>query len=99
MPPIPPIPPLKPQTPPQPPRELEGDSYIHQHHPANSPSSVGDMEKDREGFKEATPVTTPLRSAGFQGDGFGGSAMGSAAGRDGKDEREKLESPILRKER
>ncbi|MDI1491903.1 MAG: hypothetical protein OHK93_003114 [Ramalina farinacea] len=45
---IPPVPELKSASP-VPPRELEGDTYIHEHHPAHK---VGDSN-DSEGFKEA----------------------------------------------
>lgn len=48
---IPPVPELKSASP-VPPRELEGDTYIHEHHPAHK---VGDSNNnnDSEGFKEA----------------------------------------------
>ncbi|KAL9101692.1 MAG: hypothetical protein Q9163_003078 [Psora crenata] len=86
---LPPIPPLKPRAPPGPPKELEGDTYIHAHHPANSPSANMEMdsERDREGFKEASPQTP------FHGDAFSGSAIGAAARED--TDHEKVESPIL----
>ncbi|KAL9629170.1 MAG: hypothetical protein Q9164_006991, partial [Protoblastenia rupestris] len=37
---MPPVPPLKPQAPPGPPRELEGDTYIHAHHPATAAAEM-----------------------------------------------------------
>ena len=43
---IPPVPELKSASP-VPPRELEGDTYIHEHHPAHK------VDNDSEGFKEA----------------------------------------------
>ncbi|KAL9124631.1 MAG: hypothetical protein Q9217_006051 [Psora testacea] len=86
---MPPVPPLKPRAPLGPPKELEGDTYMHAHHPANSISATAeaDSERDREGFKETSP------QAPFKGDAFSGSVMGAAAVDDG--EREAVESPVL----
>ena len=85
---VPPVPPLKPSSP-VPPRELEGDTYIHEHHPAiNTNGHAG--ENDSEGFKEANEVSpqTP-----FNGDAFSGSALG--AGGVDEDEEFGVESPVL----
>jgi len=48
-----------------PPMELEGDTFIHEHHPAHSPTEEEAMARQRE-----------QNPAGFQGDPFMGSAMG-----------------------
>ena len=83
---MPPVAPLTPRAAtPGPPRELEGDTYIHVHHPANSPSAGSD--RDREGFKEASPQTP------FHGDAFSGSVMGAGGEEDGV-EHETIESPV-----
>lgn len=76
---------------PVPPRELEGDTYIHEHHPAHK------VDNDSEGFKEANSEVSPQTP--FNGDAFSGSAMGAAGGGGGgemdEDEEFGVESPVL----
>lgn len=83
----------KPKTPQREPGELEGDSFLHAHHPANTSPTTGDggRQNSDDALKEAvTPQTT-----GFSGDAFSGSAMGGG-GREGPTEGgESLESPVL----